>query len=129
MKNAKDMFKELLMKKAQSGETIEPEESKAKSHFLQELLSELDSEKLGQLKPKQSMGVEVAASSPEDLKKGLDKAKSLVGKNLEMFDKEPEEELDEPKEEEEELPMELPEDPEMLKKLLKSIQDKLAVAK
>jgi hypothetical protein len=70
------MMKMLEKKKAKK---LSPVEQKAKMGVLKELKDDMSSEMGGSLKDMMAKKVSVMAGNKEDLKKGLDKAKELVG--------------------------------------------------
>lgn len=75
------MMHEKLMKmmEKKKARKIGPAEKKAKMGVLNELKDDMASEMGGNLKDMMAKKVSVMAGSKEDLKKGLDKAKQLVG--------------------------------------------------
>ena len=70
------MMKMLEKKKAKK---LSPVEQKAKMGVLKELKDDMSSEMGGSLKDMMAKKVSVMAGNKEDLEKGLDKAKELVG--------------------------------------------------
>lgn len=69
-------LEQLIMKKREEGKSMSPLEQKAKMDNLTALRDEMSSMMKGDLAP--GAKVEVAASSPEGLKDGLDKAQDVV---------------------------------------------------
>lgn len=72
-----EKVKKLMEKK--KARKLSPVEKKAKMGVLSELKDDMSSEMGGSLKDMMAKKVSVMASNKEDLKKGLDKAKELVG--------------------------------------------------
>lgn len=75
------MMHEKLMKmiEKKKARKVGPTEQKAKMGVLKELKDDMASEMGGSLKDMMAKKVSVMAGNKEDLKKGLDKAKELVG--------------------------------------------------
>lgn len=75
------MMHEKLMKmmEKKKARKVGPTEQKAKMGVLKELKDDMASEMGGNLKDMMAKKVSVMAGNKEDLKKGLDKAKELVG--------------------------------------------------
>ena len=75
------MMHEKLMKmiEKKKAKKLSPVEQKAKMGVLKELKDDMSSEMGGSLKDMMAKKVSVMAGNKEDLKKGLDKAKELVG--------------------------------------------------
>ncbi len=75
------MMHEKLMKmmEKKKAKKLSPVEQKAKMGVLKELKDDMSSEMGGNLKDMMAKKVSVMASNKEDLEKGLDKAKELVG--------------------------------------------------
>jgi hypothetical protein len=76
------MMHEKLMKmlEKKKAKKLKPVEQKAKMGVLKELKDDMSSEMGSGLKDMMAKKVSVMAGSKEDLEKGLDKAKELVGK-------------------------------------------------
>ena len=70
----------MKMMEKKKARKVGPAEQKAKMGVLKELKDDMSSEMGGSLKDMMAKKVSVLAGSKEDLKKGLDKAKELVGK-------------------------------------------------
>jgi len=69
---------------------------KAKMKMLQELKKAMkNSSAKEMMMPEKKMGVAVEADSPENLKKGLDKAKEVIDEKEEMLEEAPEMETEE----------------------------------
>lgn len=121
------MFKKLLEKKKSKGETLSPVHGKAKSGILQGLIDDMmgaDSDKVKGLKK-----VTVAASSPEGLEEGLEKAKDIVAEpesEDEELAESDEHEAEESEDEElAEHAIESVDTPEEIEDLIKLLEEKL----
>lgn len=87
------MMRDKLMKmmEKKKARKVGPAEQKAKMGVLNELKDDMSSQMGGSLKDMMAKKVSVMAGSKEDLKKGLDKAKELVGQMPDNGDSEDEE--------------------------------------